>query len=211
MLYCLYSLTKERQKPWQDGRFSHLKKQGRGQAIVEFVIALPILLFVLFGIIEFARMVFAWMAVQNAARFGIRYAVTGEFNEIYCIEAGNLLGAAHVSADTDGGDPQDCMIPDSYTAADKADKERELIDLARLFSIRDAAVGGGTGLWLRPAVAGNYEQYLGLHDAAFVGLPDETGFYHVTVCSNRSGQYVMDYGNYAIPLCKDVIANRFDG
>ncbi len=190
----------------RNGRFSHLKSKSRGQAIVEFVIALPILLFVLFGIIEFARMVFAWMAVQNAARFGIRYAVTGEFNEIYCIEAGNLLGAAHVNADTDGGDPQDCKIPDSYTSDDKPDKERELIDLARLFSIRDAAVGGGTGLWLRPAVAGNYEQYLGLHDPAFVGLPDETGFYHVTVCSNRSGQYVMDYGNYAIPLCKDLIS-----
>jgi hypothetical protein len=188
------------------GQFSHLRRRSRGQAIVEFVIALPILLFVLFGIIEFARMVFAWMAVQNAARFGIRYAVTGEFKEIYCIEAGNLLGAAHVSADTDGGDPQDCKIPDTYIASDKDDKERELIDLARLFSIRDAAVGGGTGLWLRPSVSGNYEQYLGLHDPAFLGLPDETGFYHVTICSNRSGQYLMDYGNYVIPLCTDVLA-----
>jgi len=68
------------------------------------------------------------MAVQNAARFGIRYAVTGEFKEIYCIEAGNLLGGAHVAADMDGGDPQDCKIPDTYTNADKHDKERELID-----------------------------------------------------------------------------------
>ncbi len=186
------------------GRVAHSKTRGRGQAIVEFVIALPILLFVIFGIIEFARMVFAWMAVQNAARFGIRYAVTGEYDEAYCVEAGNLLGAAYVNADTDGGDPQDCQIPDSYTGADKADKERELIDMARLFSIRDVAVGGGTGLWLRPSVSGNYEQYLGLHNAAFIGLPDETGFYHITVCSNRSGQYAMDYGNYAIPLCKDV-------
>ena len=187
------------------GRYLRLRKRTRGQAMVEFVIALPILLFVLFGIIEFGRMVFAWMAVQNAARFGIRYAVTGEFKEIYCIEAGNLLGAAHVSADTDGGDPQDCKIPNSYTGMDKDDKERELIDLARLFSIRDVAVGGGTGLWLRPAISGNYEQYLDLHDETFIGLPDETGFYHVTICSNRSGQYIMDYGNYAIPLCRDVI------
>jgi hypothetical protein len=176
--------------------------------MVEFVIALPILLFVIFGIIEFARMVFAWMAVQNAARFGIRYAVTGEFKDEYCIEAGNLLGGSHVSADTDGGDPQDCKIPDSYTANDKDDLERELIDMARLFSIRDAAVGGGTGLWLRPAVSGNYEQYLNAHNEAFLGLPTETGFYHVTICSNRSGQYIMDYGNYAIPLCKDVISSN---
>ena len=54
-----------------------LEKRKRGQAMVEFVIALPILLFILFGIIEFARLTFAWMSVQNAARFGIRYAVTG--------------------------------------------------------------------------------------------------------------------------------------
>ena len=190
------------------GRISRLKKRTRGQAMVEFVIALPILLFVIFGIIEFGRMVFAWMAVQNAARFGIRYAVTGEFKDIYCIEAGNLLGASHVSADTDGGDPQDCEIPSSYTASDKDDLERELIDMARLFSIRDAAVGGGTGLWLRPAVSGNYEQYLNLHNDAFLGLPDATGFYHITICSNRSGQYLMDYGNYDIPLCKDVISGN---
>jgi hypothetical protein len=189
----------------KSGRISHTKTKGRGQAMVEFVIALPILLFVIFGIIEFGRMVFAWMAVQNAARFGIRYAVTGEFNEIYCIEAGNLLGGAHVAADTDGGDPQDCKIPDTYTNSDKANKERELIDLARLFSIQDAAVGGGTGLWLRPNVSGNYEQYLGLHNEAFIGFPGEIGFYHITVCSNRSGQYAMDYSNYAIPLCKDMI------
>ncbi len=206
MLYCLYLFNQVEAGFMNQGRILHLRKRTKGQAMVEFVIALPILLFVLFGIIEFARLVFAWMAVQNAARFGIRYAVTGEFNETYCIEAGNLLGAAHVSADTDGGDPQDCKIPNSYTASDRDDLERELIDLARLFSIRDVAVGGGTGLWLRPAVSGNYAQYLGLHNVAFLGLPNETGFYHVTICSNRSGQFIMDYGNYAIPLCKDVIS-----
>ncbi len=192
----------------KEGSVSHLRTKSRGQAMVEFVIALPILLFLIFGIIEFARMVFAWMAVQNAARFGIRYAVTGEFKEAYCVEAGNLLGAAHVNADIDGGDPQDCLIPNSYTGADSHDKERELIDLARLFSIQDASVGGGTGLWLRPNVSGNYEQFLANHNVAFIGLPDEEGFYHITTCSNRNGQYGMDYGNYAIPLCEDLISTN---
>jgi len=188
---------------------SHLKKKSRGQAMVEFVIALPFLLFLIFGIIEFARMTFAWMAVQNAARFGIRFAVTGEFNEIYCVEAGNYLGATHVNADIDGGDPQDCDIPDSYTGTDSNDLERDLIDLARLYSIQDATIGGGTGLWLRPNVSGNYEQYLANHNEAFIGLPDEEGFYHVTICSNRPNinnnqQYVMDRDNYSIPLCFDI-------
>ncbi len=190
----------------KEGRVSHLRKKGRGQAMVEFVLALPILLFVLFGIIEFARMVFAWMAVQNAARFGIRYAVTGEYNDIYCTQAGAYLGATHVNADVFGGDPQDCQIPDAYPGMDTHDLERDLIDLARLYSIQDATIGGGAGLWLRPNVSGNYEQYLANHNEAFIGLPAEQGFYHVTICSNRSAQFAMDYSNYAIPLCKDMIA-----
>ena len=187
----------------KEGRVSHLNKKDRGQAMVEFVISLPILLFVIFGIIEFARMTFAWMAVQNAARFGVRYAVTGEFNDGYCVEAGTYLGASHVSADVDGGDPQDCIIPDTYTGTDSNDLERDLIDLARLYSIQDATLGGGTGLWLRPNVSGNYEQFLTNHNDAFIGLPAEEGFYHVTICSNRDNQFAMDFFNYAIPLCMD--------
>ncbi|MCK4488994.1 MAG: pilus assembly protein [Anaerolineales bacterium] len=171
--------------------------------MVEFVIALPILLFVIFGIIEFARLTFAWMAVQNSARFGIRYAVTGEFNEVYCVSAGNYLGADHVNADVFNGDPQDCLIPDDYTGTDANDKERELIDLARLYSIQDATSGGGAGLWLDPAASGDYSQYLSLHDEAQVGQVDQKGFFHVTVCSNRENQFVVDYFNYSVPLCID--------
>ena len=114
--------------------------------MVEFVLALPVMLFVIFGIIEFGRLIFSWMAVQNSARFAIRYAVTGEFNESYCVQAGNNLGSVHINADVYGGDPQDCMVPNEYPGTDGNEKERELIDLARLFSIQDAATGGGVGL-----------------------------------------------------------------
>jgi hypothetical protein len=174
-----------------------------GQGMVEFVIALPILLFVIFGIIEFARLTFAWMAVQNSARFGIRYAVTGEFNEVYCVQAGNFLGSDHVNADVFNGDPQDCIIPDDFTGTDANDKERELIDLARLYSIQDATSGGGAGLWLDPAASGDYSQYLSLHDEAQIGQVDQKGFFQVTVCSNRDNQFLVDYFNYSVPLCID--------
>ena len=190
-------------RPWQLS-----ERKSRGQALVEFVIALPILLFVLFGIIEFARLTFAWMSVQNAARFAIRYAVTGEFDETYCVAAGNHLGADHINADVFGGDPQDCIVPNSYTGSDGDVKERELIDLARLFSIRDVAEGGGTGLWIEPAVSGNYEQYLNTHNVSFIGLASEKGYFHTTICSNRSNQYVVDYNNYAIPLCLDTVSSQ---
>ncbi len=189
-------------------RTPNLKKKDSGQAMTEFVIALPILLFVIFGIIEFARLTFAWMAVQNAARFGIRYAVTGEYNEIYCVEAGSQLGSDYINADVHGGDPQDCIVPDAYPGLDGNDKERELIDLARLYSIQDAAVGGGGGLWVDPAVSGDYEQYLNTHDMAHIGQPDQKGFIHVTVCSNReNNRYQFGDPNpfdpVDLPLCTD--------
>ena len=172
--------------------------------MVEFMLALPILLFVVFGIIEFGRLTFSWMAVQNSVRFGIRYAVTGEFNEIYCVQAGNNLGTDHINADVFGGDPQDCLIPDSYTGTDGKTKERDLIDLARLFSIQDAAAGGGSGLWVDPSVAGDYELFLQSHDPADIGSVDTEGYFHVTVCSNRNNnQFQVDYNNHAIPLCLD--------
>ena len=55
-----------------------------GQSLVEFAIALPILLLMVFGIIEFGRILQAWLALENGARFAVRYAVTGDFNSNYC-------------------------------------------------------------------------------------------------------------------------------
>lgn len=45
----------------------------RAQAIVEFAIVLPILLMVLFGILEVGRMLFIYAAVNNASREAVRY------------------------------------------------------------------------------------------------------------------------------------------
>ena len=46
----------------------------RAQAMVEFAIALPILLMVLIGIFEVGRMVFVYSSVTNASRNASRYA-----------------------------------------------------------------------------------------------------------------------------------------
>src|SRR4026208_348401 len=45
-----------------------------GQAIVEFAIALPILMALLVGILEVGRMIFIYSAVTNASREAVRYA-----------------------------------------------------------------------------------------------------------------------------------------
>ena len=58
----------------------------RGQGMVEFALILPIVLTAFFTIIELARLYHAWVAVENGARFGVRYAITGEFDDSRCDE-----------------------------------------------------------------------------------------------------------------------------
>jgi hypothetical protein len=53
-----------------------LKKQ-KGQGLVEFALILPLLLLLLLGIVEGARIIWAYITVQTAAREATRYAVTG--------------------------------------------------------------------------------------------------------------------------------------
>ncbi len=55
-----------------------------GQGLVEFAIILPILLMTMFVIIEMARVLHAWMVIENGARTGVRYAVTGEYDPLNC-------------------------------------------------------------------------------------------------------------------------------
>ncbi|MEP7293818.1 MAG: TadE/TadG family type IV pilus assembly protein, partial [Chloroflexota bacterium] len=55
-------------------------RRRTGQTLAEFAITLPILLLLLFGIIEFGRIFQAWVTLQNAARAGARYATTGIYN-----------------------------------------------------------------------------------------------------------------------------------
>jgi len=54
-----------------------LKKNNKGQALVELALILPILLLFLFGIMEFGRIFGTYLTVTNAAREGSRTAVVG--------------------------------------------------------------------------------------------------------------------------------------
>ena len=62
----------------------HRSTRHFGQGLVEFALVLPVLLALIFAIIEIARLLYSWLAVQNAARFAVRYAVTGNFDKQYC-------------------------------------------------------------------------------------------------------------------------------
>ena len=48
-----------------------------GQALLEFVFMLPILLVLIMNVVNFGGLFYAWITVANAARAGVNYAVLG--------------------------------------------------------------------------------------------------------------------------------------
>jgi len=63
-------------------RRTQLNLRRRGQAMVEFAIALPFLLLLIFGILEVGRLVFTYSGVVNASREAVRYgSATGHVSD----------------------------------------------------------------------------------------------------------------------------------
>lgn len=58
------------------------RKKERGAALVEFAVVAPLLFLLLFGVIEFARVVSAYTTVWTGAREGARYATTSAESDI---------------------------------------------------------------------------------------------------------------------------------
>ena len=69
-----------------------LNGASRSQGLVEFVLSLPLLLAMLFAIIDFALLFSAWLLIQNMARQAVRFAVTGAYDPAHCT-AGCLTDA----------------------------------------------------------------------------------------------------------------------
>jgi Flp pilus assembly protein TadG len=57
------------------GSPAHRARRLGGMAMVEFVLILPALLVILFGILEFGVLFFQWQTLSNAAREGAREAI----------------------------------------------------------------------------------------------------------------------------------------
>jgi hypothetical protein len=175
-------------------RFRSHFKDHPAQGLVEFSLALPILLMLVFGVIEFGRLLQAWLALENGARFGVRYAITGSYDPQYCDEAGQALNLYNDDWLSDSN--VDCIVTPAVGANETQRKAAEdktslLQDWARLASIRDAAMSGATGVAWDQTVSGNYLGYL---DNAFDtnelqttyrGSPQEAGYFGISICSNR--------------------------
>ena len=57
------------------------KKWTQGQAMVEFAMIILIILFLIFVVVDGARLLFAWATLQFSAREGARYGITGQFDD----------------------------------------------------------------------------------------------------------------------------------
>ena len=101
---------------------------SRSQALLEFALALPILLMLLFGIIDLAALFQAWLTVENIARQTVRYAVTGQYDPTYCVDGPD-----------DGLDP---CAGDGYEAEQ---------DAARLRSVQEYANRQTVALFYTPS------------------------------------------------------------
>jgi len=80
-------------------RRKHNLRTSRAQGLVEFAIVLPVLLVAIFVVVEFGRLFHAWLTVENGARFGVRYAVTGEYDPQYCAHGASPEGECQMEED----------------------------------------------------------------------------------------------------------------
>jgi len=174
-------------------------RSRRGQTLAEFALTLPILLMLMFGVIEFARIFQAWITLQNAARTAARYAITGQWDEN---DLSTVLGVPLTGATKEEkrNNILDALVP-CTTGIDVAfqrhwgidcepgnDEHQGLrADMARLPSIAKRAHIGAAGL---SAAEGDHIK--GLHKAdgteintqTSVGPTDPRAF-HVWMCSSR--------------------------
>ena len=94
----------------------------RGQAMVEFALVLPLLLIVLFAVVDFGVGLTRWIAITNAAREGARLGAVGadewEIKQKAVDTADGVLSDSNIDvgffdADGSGGiDPGDSVVVD---------------------------------------------------------------------------------------------------
>jgi Flp pilus assembly protein TadG len=63
-------------------RMRKLVKSQKGQSMVELALILPVIILLLFGILEFGRIFYSYIVITNAAREGARIGAVGSPNSV---------------------------------------------------------------------------------------------------------------------------------
>jgi len=152
----------------------------RGQAIVEFAIALPILLFILVGILEVGRMILIYSAVTNASRNAVRYGSvvgfedSGQYHKyLYCdgikemaINSAFLMNSSDltisISYDSGPGTASlgDCDVEGGEAAVSVSTEDRVVVEVIAQYRPMVNLVP----LTARPFTSKSYRTILGIVD-----------------------------------------------
>jgi TadE-like protein/PA14 domain len=216
-------MTRSNRRVNTDPRYSQGKPRRRGQSLVEFALTLPILLLLIFGIIEFGRLFQAWVTIQNAARTAIRYAVTGQYDQAMFP---NMDADWTPGVGPGPGGVQGDGIPCPYSESDAlqtafkthwdgitcrpGDDNHQWMrrDILRLMSITEVARVGAAGLALAPdnpdipGTAAGTSPGIGAqtYDDVLKKAETERGWFHVWICSSRlTLQYRDPETNQLVP------------
>jgi hypothetical protein len=82
-------------------RFHH-SHAGRGQALAEFALVIPLFLLLVIAVFDLGRAVFSYNAITNAAREGARLAIVNQ--DVSSIDTRAVAQAAGVESDVDNVD-----------------------------------------------------------------------------------------------------------
>lgn len=86
------------------------RREGRGQAMVEFALVIGIFMLVVVGIFEGGRAIYYYNAMSNAVNEGLREAIVHQDNPAITAEINRVLGGL-ASQSTTTIDGSDCGTP----------------------------------------------------------------------------------------------------
>lgn len=187
-------------------------RRQRGATLAEFSLTLPILLILIFGIIEFGRLFQAWVTLQNSAREATRYATTGQYDDarydldliVPCTaldERGGVTTSNSVPVYEGGVESLYATWYQGENCEPGSQKHQDRrSDVARLMSIMDEARRGAAGLSLEDNPLNGTPESVAemLYGLWETPLPrsDQRGWFNVMICSSR-GRYHATGSVYA--------------
>jgi Flp pilus assembly protein TadG len=96
----------------------HRRNRSIGQALVELALALPVIVLLVFGLVDLGRAVYAWTAISNAAREGARLAIVNQAETAGVSEAAREAAEQATGLGIDPADPAQVAV--AYRSADLA-------------------------------------------------------------------------------------------
>ncbi len=150
-------------------------RHSRGQGMVEFALVLPLLALLLLLAIDFGRVFFGWVGLQNAARIGANYAAMypdADWNDP--TDSRRLEYIDRISDDTAGINctlPNPLPVPTFPAGTDVGDDA--VVDLTCNFDVITPFIGAVTGDLIQLNASSTFPIRVGIVGSTGGGAPPE--------------------------------------